>query len=291
MFVKVFYNQLTKILSIMRRSILLCSLGLMIFTTSCVSKKKYTEMEEKYENSQSQLYKTNAELDEIQNKVDNYYAKINALQDKNQDLIEDSEGKFELTESGMIASKKSKDAMRKTLQNVDPEKLAEAKTLSDSMDLAVSYNLKQSLGDDEGLDISVDRTVVEITISDNLMFRSGSYRVNPKAYNLLEKIAELAKSEPAIEVLVEGHTDSQTLVKESYIEDNWDLSLRRSASVVRILQDRFKMEGNQLIASGRSSYKPVSDNDSVEGRQKNRRTRIIVLPNLDKFLALLGEQE
>lgn len=275
----------------MRRLFLCSGLALLIFTTSCVSKKKYTEMENRYEDSQSQLYKTNAKLDEIQNQVDNYYAKINALQETNQGLIEDSEGKFDLTEKGMIASKKSKEAMRKTLQNVDPEKLAEAKTLSDSMDLAVSYNLKQSLGDEEGLDITVDRTIVEITISDQLMFRSGSYYVNPKAYNLLSKIADLAKSEPALEILVEGHTDSQTMVEGSHIQDNWDLSLRRSASVVRILQDKYKVEGKQLIASGRSSFMPVADNTSADGRQKNRRTRIIVLPNLDKFLALLGEQQ
>jgi len=275
----------------MKRLILVSMVGLFLFTTSCVSKKKYTEMENKYEDTQSQLYKSNAKLEEIQNKVDNYYAKINALQDKNQGLIKESEGKFDLSEKGMIISKRSKDAMRETLKNVDPEKLSQAKSLSDSMDLAVAYNLKKSLGDEDDLNISVDRTIVEITISDNLLFRSGSYRVNPKAYNMLEKIADLAKSEPTVEVLVEGHTDSQTLVEGSYIEDNWDLSLRRSASVVRILQDRYGVDGKQLIASGRSSFKPVSDNESMEGREKNRRTRLIILPNLDEFLALLGEQE
>ncbi len=279
----------------MKRLILLSGVSLLLFTTSCVSKKKYTEMEDKYEDAQSELYKKNAKLDEIENKVENYYAKINALQDENQGLIEDSEGKLDLTADGMVASEKSKKAMRETLKNVDPDKLAEAETLSDSMDLAVSYNLKKSFGeaeeDDEDLNINVDRTIVEITISDNLMFKSGSYYVNPKAYDLLSKIAELTKSEPAIDVLVEGHTDSQTLIEGSYIEDNWDLSLRRSASVVRILQDKYGVEGKQLIASGRSSFMPVADNESVEGREKNRRTRIIILPNLDKFLALLGEEE
>lgn len=279
----------------MKRLILLSGVSLLLFTTSCVSKKKYTEMEDKYEDAQSELYKKNAKLDEIENKVENYYAKINALQDENQGLIEDSEGKLDLTADGMVASEKSKKAMRETLKNVDPDKLAEAETLSDSMDLAVSYNLKKSFGeveeDDEDLNINVDRTIVEITISDNLMFKSGSYYVNPKAYDLLSKIAELTKSEPAIDVLVEGHTDSQTLIEGSYIEDNWDLSLRRSASVVRILQDKYGVEGKQLIASGRSSFMPVADNESAEGREKNRRTRIIILPNLDKFLALLGEEE
>lgn len=277
----------------MKRLILLGGIGLLMFTASCVSKKKYTELEDKYEDSQSQLYKSNAELDEIQNKVDNYYARISSLQNKNEDLIEESDSKFDLTDEGMIISNQSKSDMRETLKNVNQEELAKAETLGDSMDLAVAYNLKKSFGDEdeEDLNVHVDRTIVEITISDNLLFRSGSYRVNPKAYNMLSKIAELTNSEPSIDVLVEGHTDSQTLVEESYIIDNWDLSLRRSAAVVRILQDKYGVGGDQLIASGRSSFMPLADNDTAEGRDRNRRTRILILPNLDEFLAMLSEDK
>lgn len=277
----------------MKRAILVSSLAATVLLSSCVSKKKYTELEDKYEDSQSQLYKSNAELDEINQKVDNYYAKINSLQDENENLIQESDGKVEITEDGMAVSEKSKRSMREALKNVDEDKLAEAETLSDSMDLAMSYKLGKSFGDDEeddDVDVHVDRTVVEITISDNLLFKSGSYYVNPQSHNLLGKIANVVKSEPSMEVLVEGHTDSQTLVKESYIEDNWDLSVRRSTSVVRLLQDKFDVEGKQLIASGRSSFKPLSDNDTAEGRQKNRRTRIIILPNLDKFLAMMEDE-
>src|SRR5699024_1514110 len=100
---------------------------------------------------------------------------------------------------------------------------------------------------------NVDRTVVEIKISDNLLFRSGSYMVNPNSYDLLSRIADLAKSESSVEALVEGHTDAQTVVDSSYIEDNWDLSVRRSTAVVRLLQDKYDVDGEQLIASGRSS--------------------------------------
>lgn len=275
----------------MKRVFLLTGISLVILASSCVSKKKFTALEDKYENSQSELYKRNAEneeyrnkLDQIESKVSDYYARISELQDENAK-------KLELTDDGAVVSENAKKSMRETLKKVDPEKLAGAKTLNDSIDLAVSYNLQQSLGGgEEGIDVNVERTVVEITVSDNLLFRSGSYWVSQKAYNLLEKIAKVAKSESAMEVLVEGHTDSQKLIEESYIEDNWDLSLRRSASVVRILQDKYGVDGEQLIASGRSSYKPVADNDSAEGRGKNRRTRIIILPNLDKFLAMLEQQ-
>lgn len=276
----------------MKRLMLCAGLGIMILASSCVSKKKYTAMEGKYEDSQSQLYKTNQKkqeykdkLDKIQSRVDQYYAKINDLQEEN-------ENKLEQTGDGAIISERAKKAMRETLKNVDPSKLAEAESLNDSIDLAISYNLRQALGDDENdddLNITVDRTVVEITISDKLLFRSGSYSVNPKSYKLLKKISEVVKSEPAMEVLVEGHTDSRTLVDESYIIDNWDLSVRRSTSVVRILQDKYGVDGEQLISSGRSSYKPIAENDTKQGRQKNRRTRIIILPNLDKFLAMLEE--
>ena len=110
--------------------------------------------------------------------------------------------------------------MRKTLKNVDPKKLAQAKTLGDSIDLAVSHNLTKSLNEDgtDGIDINVDQTVVHITVSDKLLFRSGSSWVSPKANTLLKKIAKIVNSEPAIEILVEGHTDDQTMVKESYLK-------------------------------------------------------------------------
>lgn len=273
----------------MKRVFLLTSLGISVLATSCVSKKKYTALESELDHTKSELMKTRVEKDEyeakyekVQKRVSNYYAKINSLQKKNN-------RKLEMAGDLAPVSNDSKEAMRKTLKNVDPEKLAEAKTLSDSLNLAVSYNLKKSLsdGNDEDIDIDVDQTVVQITISDKLLFKSGSYWVNSKANKLLGRIAEVVKSEPAMEVLIEGHTDSQTLKKESYIEDNWDLSVRRATSIVRLLQDKFDVNGEQLIAAGRSSFKPVASNDNADGRAKNRRTRIIILPNLDKFLAML----
>ncbi len=278
----------------MKKFILYAGVGLLLSLTSCVSKKKYVALEDKYENSQNELYERNAEneeikakLDEIQNQVDNYYAKINALKEDNSTLSEENATKLGL-EDGVAVSQRARQSMRKILQNVDPDELAEAKTLRDSMDLAIAYNLRESLGDNEDIDIHVDRSIVEITISDKLLFASSSYRVNPKSNDLLKRIAEVAKSEPAMEVLVEGHTDNRTFIEGSYIQDNWDLSLRRSAAVVRILQNKFGVDGKQLIASGRSSYMPIVDNDSKENMKRNRRTRIIILPNLDKFLALLG---
>ena len=158
------------------------------------------------------------------------------------------------------------------------------------INLAVSYNLKQNISegaDADDIDINVDETVVMINVSDKLLFGSGSYRVTKEAQPLLKKLAEVINSEPAMEVMIEGHTDDRTMVKESYLQDNWDLSVRRATSIVRILQDKYNVEPSKLIAAGRSSYQPLVDNTNKDNMAKNRRTRIVIIPNLDKFFAML----
>ncbi|MEG9326714.1 OmpA family protein [Salinimicrobium catena] len=256
--------------------------------TSCVSKKKYVALEEDYNDTRSSLQKTQVEKEEleerlnaIEERVADYNAKINSLTEENDQKLEINE----LT----AMSEANKRKMRETLKNVDQAELAQAETLEDSINLAVSYNLKNQIsgGASEDVDITVDKTVVMINVSDKLLFRSGSHRVSRDAYPLLDKLADVINSEPSMEVMVEGHTDSQTMVENSYLVDNWDLSVRRATAIVRLLQDRFDVAPEKLIAAGRSSYKPLVDNDTAENRAKNRRTRIVIIPNLDKFLALL----
>lgn len=267
-------------------------LGTVLFSTillsSCVSKKKYVALEEDYNETRSSLQKLQVENEElesrfnaIEERVSDYYEKINSLQ-------EESDQKLELNELTAL-SNANKQQMRETLRNVDPAELAEATTLEDSINLAVSYNLENEIssGSSEDIDISVDKTVVMINVSDKLLFQSGSHRVSREAYPLLEKLAEVIKSEPTMEVMVEGHTDDKTIVENSYLVDNWDLSVRRATAIVRLLQDRFGVDPEKLIAAGRSSFQPLVENDSPENRAKNRRTRIVIIPNLDKFLALL----
>ena len=124
-----------------------------------------------------------------------------------------------------------------------------------------------------------------------MLFRSGSYRVSKEADQLLRRIAAVVNSEPAVEVMVEGHTDSRTVKQGSYLKDNWDLSVQRATAIVRELQTKHNVDPSKLIASGRSSYVPLVENDSKENMSKNRRTRILILPNLDKFLALMASNE
>lgn len=268
----------------------LLSIGML---SSCVSKKKYVELEDQLSNTQSNLQRTTMEKEEAQRKLDaiearvaDYNTKINSLQESNNERLEMND----LT----AMSRNNKEKMRETLTKVDPAELAEARTLEDSINLAVSYNLKQSISegaDSDDIDITVDKTVVMINVSDKLLFNSGSYRVNKDARPLLQKLAEVINSEPTMEVMVEGHTDSQTIVPGSHLQDNWDLSVRRATAIVRELENRYNVDPGKLIASGRSSHAPLVENDTKENRAKNRRTRIVILPNLDKFLAMLDSEQ
>ena len=285
----------------MKKLIALTLLSGAFLLTSCVSKKKYVELEGQYNDTRSTLAKTQLEKEEIEAKyakieerVTNYNAKIKSLSTVNDDLTSISNSRLQQFEN-VVISNDDKEKMKQALANVDQNELAQAKTLQDSMNLIVSYNLKKNLdssliadGQEDDIVIDIDETVVMITISDKLLFKSGSYRVNPKANNLLERLANVINSEPALEVMVEGHTDAQTVKSGAYIKDNWDLSVERSTAVIRTLQDKFGVAPEKLIAAGRSSYLPLTENETKEGRAINRRTRIVILPNLDKFLALLS---
>ncbi|SDS40484.1 OmpA/MotB family protein [Christiangramia echinicola] len=257
--------------------------------TSCVSKKKYVALEDELNDTRSTLQKTRVEKEEIEDKyaaieqrVAEYNAKINSLRTENEGMMEMND----LT----VMSKNTKEKMRNTIAKMDPEKVKGAETLEDSINLVVSYNLKQNISDgadEDDIDISVDETVVMINVSDKLLFGSGSYRVTNEAQPLLKKLAEVINSEPAMEVMIEGHTDDRTMVKDSYLKDNWDLSVRRATSIVRLLQEKYNVEPSKLIAAGRSSYQPLVENTNKDNMAKNRRTRIVIIPNLDKFFAML----
>lgn len=277
-------------------------IGVSLIVTSCVSKKKYVELQSQYDNTKVTLTKTQVEKEElaskygaIQTRVTEYNSKINSLKDINQQLTISNDQKLDRTSNGAVISNEVKERMIKTLQEVDQNELAKARTLEDSMNLVISHNLKRNLDRDiieyeqnDDISIDINETVVMISISDKLLFKSGSYRVNKEADKLLKRIAEVVNSEPAIEVMVEGHTDNKSVKEGAYIKDNWELSVERSTAIIRELQNTHHVDPAKLIAAGRSSYIPLVPNDSKENRSINRRTRIIILPNLDKFLALMA---
>lgn len=259
--------------------------------TSCVSKKKYVALEDNLSQTQSTLMKTQVEKEDLEAKMTKIEARVEEYNLKINSLKEMNDSQFTTVDDVAVMSNNTKAKMRNTLKNVDAAKLAGAKTLEDSMNLAVSYKLKQSISDEgEDVDVSIDKTVVMINISDELLFNTASYNVSNKANNILKKLSEVIKSEPSMEVMVEGHTDSRT-INTPMVSDNWDLSVKRATSIVRKLQKEYGVDPSQLIASGRSSYLPLVENNSKENMAMNRRTKIIILPNLDKFFALLDAEE
>lgn len=281
----------------MKNSLIITGIASSLIFFSCVSKKKYTELESNLYKTQTELAMTNqekAELEEkmaiIEARVAEYNARINSLRDTNDALTLQNDGMYSL-EGATVMSKKSKDKMKATLAKVDPAKLAEAKTMEDSVNLAVSYNLKQNIsesseGGTDDIEISIDQTVVMISVSDKLLFNTGSYRINSKADPLLAKLAELINAEPSLQVMIEGHTDPRT-ISTGVIEDNWDLSVKRATSIIRKLQYDFNVAPEKMIAAGRASYMPLVSNDSPENMAVNRRTRIVLIPDLDMFFAML----
>ena len=270
-----------------------------ILLTSCVSKKKFLALEHENGEIKSELTKTRVEkedleakFDKIQTRVEEYNSKISSLTNEVGVLNLENDSKLSVANDGSVISNNAKQSMRETLRYVDPYKLDQAKTLKDSMNLAVSYNLQKTLdtstiNDDEDISVNINETVVMISISDKMLFNSGSYNISSKANNILQKLADVINSEPSLDVMVEGHTDSRSINTDK-IQDNWDLSVLRATSVVRKLQSKYNVAPEKLIASGRSSYQPLTDNDTRDGRAKNRRTRIVILPNIDKFFALMA---
>lgn len=275
--------------------------ALVFMAASCVSKKKYVELENKYNTTKGNLQKERlakqeleAKFAKVQKHVDNYSRKINSLQDENTTLQKENDVKLDMVGNVAVISNSVREKMNQTLAKVDPAELANAKTLKDSLNIAISHNLKKNidtsdLENSDDVNVSLDQTVVMISVSDNLLFRSGSYHLNRKANKLIGKLADLIKSEPSMDVMIEGHTDSLP-INTGCMQDNWDLSVKRATSIIRLLQNKFGVDPSRLIASGRGSSVPLVENDTKENRSRNRRTRIVILPNLDKFFGLLAEE-
>ena len=264
-----------------------------ILLSSCVSQKKYAELEATNQKNlnllNSATVKLNTCLDEKASAEANYKAlqeQVAFLKDNNQDLINNMGNLTTLSQKGAenleksLESLKEKDLVIRTMQD--------AVTRRDSVTLALVTSLKGAFIDinDNDIEINVEKGVVFISISDKLLFNSGSYYVSERAKEVLGKVAQVVLDKPEIEFMVEGHTDNVPIQNE-VLQDNWDLSVKRATSVVRVLQEDFNVPPQRMTAAGRSYYIPLMDNETAEGRAKNRRTRIVVLPKLDQFYDLI----
>ena len=194
-----------------------------------------------------------------------------------------------------VLSQSANDNIKETLSQLENKDqyihlLQAAKSKADSINLALAVNLKGVLSQgiaDRDVEVQVDKTVVFINLSDKMLYQSGSADITPRASEVLGKIAKIIESRPDLEVMVEGYTDNLPINKPCF-QDNWDLSVKRATSVVRVLQNQYNIDPNRLIAAGRGQYNTLASNDTLEGRSTNRRTRIIILPKLDQFYDLLN---
>jgi chemotaxis protein MotB len=264
-----------------------------LFFTACVSKKKYLALEQDHGELKSELTKTKVEKEELESKFSKIQQRVDSYNSKINELTEDNNTKLVSVE-GLVISENQKVAMRESLKNVPPAYMNTAKTLKDSMNLALQFNLKSSLeniDEDENIAINIEETVVMISISDKMLFNSGSYRISDKANDILQKIANLINSEESLDVMVEGHTDNKLMKNSAAVRDNWDLSVLRATAVVKKLQNDYQVAPEQLIAAGRSFYQPLVENDTKDNRATNRRTRIVILPNIDKFFAMMASNK
>ena len=259
-----------------------------ILLSSCVSQKKYNELEAKQRDTQDQLNTATVKLNSCLDEKERLNSQISNLNNTNAAL---------LNNVGDLAtlSKKEAENMERSLESIKEKDLAirsmqDAMNKKDSVTLALVTSLKGALGDlsDEDIEINVEKGVVYVSISDKLLFDSGRYNITSRAKEVLGKVATVVKNKPNIEFMVEGHTDNKP-ISTSMFEDNWDLSVKRATSVVRVLQDEFGVEPARMTAAGRSYYIPVASNETAEGRAKNRRTRIVVLPKLDQFYSMIEE--
>lgn len=270
------------------KKVLVMALAAAFTLTSCVSKQKYVELEELQRATSDKLSGAKLEL----------AAALAAKDAQTQQLADLKADKADLAKQvGDLTAMSATNAenMEKTLESINEKdvtitRLQDAMNRKDSVTFALVNSLKGALGDmnDDDVQISVEKGVVYVNLSDKLMFRPGSDYVSKEAKAVLGKVAKIMQAKPTLEILVEGHTDSDPIATDC-ISDNWELSARRATNIVRILQNDFGIAPERMTAAGRGEHVPVASNDTREGRASNRRTRIVVLPKLEEFNKLIEE--
>ncbi len=277
-------------------------LALIVITSflfsSCVTNKKYAELETKHNQTTQELVDTKANLMKCLVEREKSEFKVTNLEDRIRDLQQDKARGIEQIGDYAVLTKAASDNIKETLSQLSKKDeyikhIRKAITAKDSLNLMLAISLKKVLKDgldDEDIQINVEKTVVYISIADKLLFKSGSHIVSDRAKNILGKVAQVLNAKPELEVMVEGYTDSNP-INNDCITDNWDLSVKRATSVVRVLQNDHKIDPKRLIAAGRSEFLPLDTNKTDAGRAKNRRTRIVILPKLDQFFTILEQKQ
>jgi chemotaxis protein MotB len=282
------------------KKIILFGISCALLFSSCVSKKilqaeqfRYVQLQTEHLALQEALKSCDNTNNENLRKRAVLEAEIESLKKQIGFLKDNNNQALKQLENLSVISGSQAESIKKSLENIGSKDayiqgLQSALNRKDSLNLALVTNLKGAIGnmDDKDINIKVEKGVVYIDISDKLLFKSGSYDVTDRAKEVLGKVATVLKNQPTIEFMVEGHTDSVAF-KNPVLLDNWDLSVKRATTIVRILQKQYGLDPTRMTAAGRAEFKPVADNTTNEGRESNRRTRIVVLPQLDQFFKLL----
>ncbi|HVU55187.1 MAG TPA: OmpA family protein [Puia sp.] len=267
---------------------------------SCVSSKKFKALQSKYDELSKSDSALRNDLKNCNDKTADLTRQKSACDDRvaalNKQLAflkENNTQALKQLEDMSVISTSQAQSIKKSLENIGAkdayiESLQSALAHKDSLNMALVNNLKGAIGNmnDQDINIKVDKGVVYVDISDKLLFNSGKYDVTARAQEVLGKVATVLKAQPDIEFMVEGHTDSRPF-RKGVLLDNWDLSVKRATSVIRILQNKYGLQPSHMAAAGRGEYLPVASNATNEGRAQNRRTRIVILPQLDQFFKLL----
>lgn len=279
---------------------LVIGLAVVMLGSSCVSQKKYKSQVASFNTLNEQYTKKQNDLNACETAKANYLKQIDELNKQLADLAKEKSylkdnNSVVLNQLEMLSVISSSQAasIKQSMENLGMKDayiqgLQKSLAQKDSLNMALVMNLKGAIGnlEDQDINIKVDKGVVFIDISDKLLFKSGKYEVTDQAKNVLAKVAKVLKNQPNMDFMVEGHTDNVPFKKGDLV-DNWDLSVKRSTTIVRLLQTQYGLDPAHIIAAGRGEYQPVTANSTADGKAANRRTRIVILPELDQFFKLL----
>ena len=284
------------------KKLFILPMAAMLIMSSCVSKKALLdcqksneelqkanrELTDKSGDAREQIATLNAQLAASQQAVTGLKSELNSQKKANASLQNSLDKSLTNASSNNVNISKLVDQINESNQYI--RHLVEVKTKSDSLNLVLTNNLTRSLSKEElkEVDVQVLKGVVYISLADNMLYESGSYKINSRASETLSKIAKIIKDYKDYEVLIEGNTDNVP-ISQTNIRNNWDLSCLRASSVVQELQTKYGVDPKRLTAGGRGEYNPIATNDTPVGKQRNRRTQIIITPKLDQFMELIDQ--
>jgi chemotaxis protein MotB len=279
----------------MKKNVFLFALAAALMMTSCAGKKELLNCQtenksltEKLQDAREDLAAKNARIASLEEQQKGMQQMLKAAEDKYAKLQESLDKSLTNASQNNVSIEKLVDQINESNQYI--RHLVEVKSKSDSLNMVLTNNLTRSLSKEElkEVDVQVLKGVVYISLADNMLYKSGSYEINARAAETLSKLAKIIKDYKDYDVLIEGNTDNVPIKKQN-IRNNWDLSTLRASSVVQALQNDYGVDPKRLTAGGRGEYNPIASNDTEAGKQRNRRTQIIITPKLDEFMDLIGQ--